>query len=196
MPYLIALIIVALLLLLALDRRIASIGQRRIQDAFQVKSVQHVIVPGAKINRDGSPSEMLKDRLDTALALFVADRKKRILVSGDGRPQSLNETAVMADYLIAAGVPADQILIDPEGYDTFQTVFRAKYVFGIDSAVMTTQTFHLERAIYIAEHVGLDLQGVASDLRDYQSLPVMRLREVFARVKAFYECAVFRPSPE
>ncbi len=187
MIYLAALLIVFIIALIALDRSIARIGSRRIVEPFEAPQVDAIIVPGAKINPPGVPSTMLKDRLDTALGLYVEKKSDRILVSGDGRESSLNETAVMARYLMDAGVPEAHILIDPEGFDTFQTIVRAKNVFGIETSIMTTQTFHLERAMYIATSLDIDMLGVASDVRSYAVMWYMRLREMPARVKALIE---------
>lgn len=191
MFYVIIIFLVITLGLVALDRLVATVGHRRIIEPFQAAEADAIIVPGAKINPDGSPTDMLKDRLDAAIALYASKRAPLILVSGDGRDSALNETASMAAYLKTAGIPAAAIVIDPEGYDTFQTVLRSKDAYAIRSSIIVTQTFHLERALFIANALDSDMMGVASDFRDYASMPLMRLREVAARVKALYECAVF-----
>ena len=190
MFYVIIIFLVITLGLVALDRLVATVGHRRIIEPFQAAEADAIIVPGAKINPDGSPTDMLKDRLDAAIALYASKRAPLILVSGDGRDSALNETASMAAYLKTAGIPAAAIVIDPEGYDTFQTVLRSKDAYAIRSSIIVTQTFHLERALFIANALDSDMMGVASDFRDYASMPLMRLREVAARVKALYECAV------
>ena len=191
MLYVIIIFLLISLGLVALDRFVATVGHRRIIEPFQAAEADAIIVPGAKINPDGSPTDMLKDRLDAAIALYASKRAPLILVSGDGRDSALNETASMAAYLKTAGIPAAAIVIDPEGYDTFQTVLRSKDADASRSAIIVTQTFHLERALFIANALDSDMMGVASDFRDYASMPLMRLREVAAIFKALYEGAVF-----
>lgn len=184
--------VIGLCTLIGLYHLVAKIGGAWIVYPNEAPTVEAIIVPGAKVEADGRPSDMLRDRLDVALALYNMGRSKTILVSGDGREQSGNETKNMAIYLVERGVPEAAILIDAAGFDTFQTVLRAKTVFHIETAIMTTQTFHLERALYISEKLGLEMTGVASDNRSYQSMFKMTLRELGARVKAIYEVNTFR----
>lgn len=185
--YIASLIIIFLIALIALDRVIARRGSRLIVAPHQAPKVEAIVVPGAKVDPLGVPSTMLKDRLDTALALYQQGKAKQILVSGDGRESADYETDVMANYLVERGVPETDILIDPKGYDTFQTITRARDLYGLTRSIMTTQTFHLERALYIASSLDIEMLGVASDLRKYEVMWYMRLREVGARVKAFIE---------
>lgn len=192
MPIVFIMILLGSGVLIGLYHYVAHVGGAWIVDPSVAPVVEAIIIPGAKVEADGRPSDMLRDRLDVALALYNMGRANAILVSGDGREQSGNETKNMAAYLIERGVPEAAILIDAAGFDTFQTVLRAKTVFNVETAIMTTQTFHLERALYISEKLGLQMTGVASDIRSYQSMLKMTLRELGARVKAIYEVNTFR----
>ncbi len=101
----------------------------------------------------------------------------------------------MRQYLLAKGVPAERIFMDHAGFDTYDTLYRARDIFGVRRAVIVTQTFHLKRALYIGGMLGLNLQGVASDVRVYPRAAYYRFREYFARSKAFLEAAVLHRQP-
>lgn len=190
---LLALTGLGLLFILWMDTRIARIGRSLIVDSIaelSAKPYDCVIVPGALV-RDGQPSPMLQDRLDMALAIYRAGGTDRILVSGDHGQTDYDEVNVMRQYLLDRGVPAEQIFMDHAGFDTYDTLYRAQKVFAVRRAVVTTQTFHLLRAMYIGRELGLDVQGVASDLRPYYNIKRYRVREYIARFKAFLDCEVW-----
>ena len=146
-------------------------------------SAPFAIVLGAGVHPDGTPSPMLADRLDTALLLYREGRVKTLLLSGDGSPGD-NEVAVMLSYLVARGVPPGDTLTDPEGLNTYDSMFRARNVFGIESALIPTQRFHLARAVYLARSLGISATGVPADIQHY-STAEDTVREWGARVKAF-----------
>lgn len=118
------------------------------------------IVLGARVYDSGRPSPFLRSRLDLAEQLFRGGQVKVILVSGANTAASNHETDAMRDYLIAKGIPAESVIADPKGFDTFDSCIRARRVFGITSATITTQGYHLPRALALCSAVGIDAVGV------------------------------------
>lgn len=145
------------------------------------------VVFGAKVHEGGALSAMLEDRMKEAVALYHAGKVQKILVSGDGRGE-WSETKHMKAYAIANGVAEKDIIEDGEGYSTLETVTRAKELFGIEKCVLVTQKYHLYRAMYAAESMGMDVVGAASNPRPYYGQFYRDLREILARVKDFTLC--------
>ncbi len=144
-----------------------------------------VVVLGAAINWDGSPSTILQDRLDVAITLYRAGVAPKIIMSGDNSDSSYNEVMAMANYAIDQGVSADDIFCDHAGVSTYDSMYRLRYVFGVKSCVVVTQEYHLYRAVYDAQSFGIEARGVASDLSDYSDIDAFEQREFFARIKDF-----------
>ena len=158
------------------------------------KGVSAIIVPGAGLESDGTPGVVLKDRLDTAIELFKAGVATRILVSGDHGDDYHNEALAMKDYVIEKGLPADAVFMDHAGFTTYETMYRARDIFGVTSCVIVTQEYHMYRSIYIARGLGLDAYGMPSDIHiDLKYLP-LEAREFLARIKAFF-MVMFKPEP-
>jgi len=150
-----------------------------IQDA---PSAEVVLIPGAAVLKDGSLSPIFTDRVDMAIALYQASKVKKILVSGDNSTVAHNEVNPVRVYLIDKGIPDQDIFLDHAGFDTYSTMYRARDIFGVSSMLISTQSFHLPRALYLARHLGLTAYGVNADRghmlrRNY-------VREVFANEKA------------
>lgn len=146
------------------------------------------IILGAKVKSDGTPSDMLRDRLDTGIALYKNGTVKKLLMSGDGEePEKYDEVSAMKAYAVAAGVPEADILTDGYGLSTYDSMWRAKKLYGVKNAVIVTQKYHLHRALYIARKLGYgELCGVPADVRTYRGQIFRNLREVAARVKDFF----------
>lgn len=181
--------------LLRIDAEVASTGARRIVPAEQVRRAECILVLGAQVRSDGTVSVMLQDRLDVALALYRAGVSDRILVSGDHGTEYYDEVNAMRDYLVERDVPPEHVFMDHAGFDTYDSLYRARDVFLVRSCVVSTQGFHLRRALFIAEELGLEAEGVDAALRSYGWSGYYRVREVFARTKAWLECRVFDASP-
>lgn len=145
------------------------------------------VVFGAKVHEGGTLSHMLQDRMDTAIALYYSGAVKKLLVSGDGRGE-WSETKYMRLYAISKGVAENDISEDGEGYSTIETVTRTKELFGIEKCVLVTQKYHLYRALYAAESLGMDVKGASADVRTYYGQLYRDIREVMARVKDFALC--------
>lgn len=153
-------------------------------DPAEVPPHDVALVLGAQVLPSGRPSRYLRGRLDAAIALYRAGRVRAVLVSGDNGTNGYDEPGVMRSHLEQHGIPAGRIVEDHAGFDTYDSMVRARRVFGADSAVLVSQAYHLPRAIAIARLTGLDAVGFADT-----SMPVtprMRsyeLREVLAGVK-------------
>ncbi len=158
----------------------------RTQENLPAK-VDCIIVPGASVYDNRTPSPMLQDRLDGAVFLYQQGVSDRILVTGDHREDNYNEPLVMYRYLLEQGIPDQAIFMDHYGLDTYDSIHRAKHVFGVQSAIIATQRFHLQRALFIAKGLDLDIYGYRTDFRPYESNVYMHIREIGARLKAVYE---------
>jgi vancomycin permeability regulator SanA len=178
---------------LAVDARVASIGDRSIRPPTCM-TFDCILVPGALVYGD-VPSAMLQDRLDAAVEWYEAGRSDRILVSGDHGRDGYDEVNAMRAYLEAAGIPPEDIFLDHAGFDTYDSVYRARDVFQVRSALIVTQRFHLLRALYIADRLGVEAVGYETDRRTYGREAWYRIREYLARCKAFLDCEVTHARP-
>lgn len=154
-----------------------------------------VIVLGCKVKEDGRPSDMLRDRVERGIELYNSGAAPKILMSGDHGRKTYNEVGTMKQYAIDAGVPSADIFMDHAGFSTYDTVYRAKAVFGAKRVVIVTQKYHLYRALYIAKSLGLDAVGVDSDLESYRGQLKRDIREILARCKDF-ATSVLKPQPK
>ncbi len=155
------------------------------------------IVFGAGLWRDGTPTPVLRDRVETAAELYFAGKVEKLLMSGDNSRQDYNEPQAMRDYAISLGVPDAVIALDYAGRRTYDTCYRARDIFGIRSAILVTQSFHLPRAIYTCNALGIKATGVPADQRDYRkgSLAYWNLREILASLVALWEVHISKPLP-
>lgn len=155
------------------------------------------IVFGAGLRRDGTPTAILRDRVETAAELYTAGKVEKILMSGDNRFDYYNEPESMRQYALSLGVPPDVIALDYAGRRTYDTCYRAKAIFGVESALLVSQKFHLPRALFLCNTLGLQAEGVAADQRRYRSraLLIWNLREQLATVGAFVDLYVSNPLP-
>ena len=153
-----------------------------------------IVVLGASVFADGTPSGILRDRLDDGIALYKEGVAPKLIMSGDNSTVSYNEVQVMKDYAISQGVPSYDIFCDHAGFSTYESMYRAKHVFGAERIVVATQTYHLYRALYAAQGLGLESLGVASDYHDYSKQLQYDLREIPARTKDFFKTLFKVPS--
>ncbi len=150
------------------------------------------LVLGAGVRPDGSPSDVLRDRLDEALSLRAAGRVRKILVSGDHGEAGYDEPNAMRRYLEAHGVPPEDVFMDHAGIDTYSSVWRARHVFGARRVVVVTQRFHLARAVWLSRALGMEAEGSAADRHLYRGLVWLHARELASRTKAVLDVAVAR----
>lgn len=164
-------------------------------DTNKVSKSYTALVLGAKVYRNGNLSVILQDRVNTALDLYQSKKITRFLLSGDHGKSNYDEVNLMKDYLIKKGVPKQDIFLDHAGFDTYDSVYRAKHIFNVTEIVIVTQHFHVKRAVYIAKSLGLKVQGFTADKHQYGIAKKMVLRESLANVKAFLEL-LFHKKPK
>jgi len=195
----ILLILAVLGFLLLTGARVATgvYARQKIVPLTEVASHRVVIVFGAGLWRDGTATPVLHDRVQTAANMYLAGKVERLLMSGDNRFVDYNEPAVMRDLALSLGIPEDAIALDYAGRRTYDTCYRAKAIFGVKSAILVTQAFHLPRAIYLCNQLGIDSVGVKADLRIYRksSLLYWNVRELFATVAALWDVNISHPVP-
>jgi vancomycin permeability regulator SanA len=173
-------------------------GDGAIRSVADVPAEPVGIVLGAQVLGD-TPSSFLASRLDVALALWHAHKIKVFLVSGDNSTPDYNEPKAMRDYLVAKGVPPDLIVLDYAGFDTWESCTRARRIFGVERAIVVSQTFHISRAAYLCRAAGIETYAVGDGNAAWALSPGQDLksrgREVLAGFYAVYQATV-TPNPE
>lgn len=155
-----------------------------------------IIVLGAGIRDDGSPTWMLEDRIKIGDKLYQNHAADKIIMSGDHGRENHDEVNTMKNYAIGEGIPSEDIFMDHAGFKTYDSLYRARDIFGAKKVIIVTQEYHLYRALYIADRLGMEACGVTSDLRFYSKKMVYwKFREYLARVKSFVKCIV-QPEPK
>jgi len=144
----------------------------------------------------GEPTPILTDRLEVAVDLYKLGKVDKLLLSGDHGQIEYDEVNAMLEYVLARGVPEEDVFTDHAGFDTYDTMYRARDVFLVETAIVVTQGFHLSRAVYTARTLGLDAVGVDSALRTYKHPVRNQLREILARVKAVMDLHVTHATPK
>ena len=191
---------IALLLgvaVLCINARVKGVAKRRIisaDEAAELSDVDCILVLGCLVRSDGTPSDMLADRLTVGCELYGAGVSDKLLFSGDHGQNDYDEVSAMKDFALAKDIPPTDIFLDHAGFSTYESVYRAKEIFGAKKIVIVTQKYHLYRALYIAKALGLDAYGVASDLNTYRGQSYRDAREVLARCKDFAYC-IFKVKP-
>ncbi len=149
-----------------------------------------IMILGASVNPDGTPSPMLEDRLKTGVSLYHRGVAPKLLLTGDDGQVEYNEVQAMKNYVVSAGVPEEDIFLDHAGFSTYDSVYRASYIFGIESMVVVTQEYHLYRTLYSCKKMGIEALGVGADQEIYSGQEYREVREVLARVKDFVMCLI------
>lgn len=176
---------------------VSAVGNTYVRSIAAVPAEPVGIILGAGEKND-EPSPYLASRLDLAVSLWHAGKIKVLLVTGDNHDIKYNETQAMNDYLVDHGVPEKIIVIDPDGFDTWQSCIRAKQVFGIDHAIVISQSFHVPRAVMLCRTAGITAYGVGDGDRGWWLGKGQYLhdnaREVLASFNALFQMAV-QPGP-
>lgn len=153
------------------------------------------LILGARVN-GGQLSDILSDRAKTALELYQKEKVEKILVSGDHGREEYDEVNAVKDFLINKGVSPQDIFLDHAGFDTYDSIYRAKEIFKVGSIIIVTQNFHLPRAVYIGKKLGIkEVSGVSADRHLYVGAFYYKKRELLSRVKAFFNVA-FKTKPK
>lgn len=178
--------------LTALGKTQTSITEIKLEEPPRV-----AIVFGAGVWRNGEPSPVLDDRIVTAVELYRAGRVRKLLMSGDNRFENYNEPRVMKDFAVKRGVPETDVVEDFAGRSTYDTCYRASAIFGVRRAILVTQEFHLNRAVYLCESLGVDSIGISADRRAYpqNDKSWWSWRETFAVAAAWLDVNVRQPTP-
>jgi len=163
-------------------------------DEVGTLDVDCVLILGARVRDDGNPSGILEDRLITGIAAYENGASDRILMSGDHGNANYDEVNAMKAYAVEQGVPPENVFMDHAGFSTYESLYRARDVFCVESVLIVTQAYHLYRALYVAEKMGLTAYGVAADIRTYPGMPRFVAREILARNKDFFY-TLFMPKP-
>lgn len=164
------------------------------EEASALEQVDCVLVLGCRVYEDGSLSHMLQDRLQRGVELYKAGAAPKLLMSGDHGQKEYDEVNAMKRYAVENGIASSDVFMDHAGFSTYESIYRAKEIFGVESVIIVTQEYHLHRALYIARQMGLEAYGVASDYRSYAGQIMRDVREILARNKDFWS-TVFWPEP-
>ena len=157
-------------------------------------SADCAIILGCQVLPSGQPSTMLRHRLETGAQLYFDGKVKKIIVSGDHGADHYDESNTMKNYLIDMGIPSEDIFMDHAGFSTYESLYRARDVFCAKRVIIVSQKYHLYRALYIADQLGIEAYGVGADVQRFYGQTTREMRESLARVKDFLYC-MLQPSP-
>ncbi len=189
-------VILIFIIALVINFRVKNLVKDQIienDEYIKLDNIDCILILGAGI-KDDKPSPMLEDRLDEGIKLYKEGVAKKIIMSGDHGRKEYDEVNIMKQYAIDKGVPSEDIFMDHAGFSTYESIYRAKEIFQAKRIIIVTQRYHLYRALYIANQLGLEAYGVGSDPREYVGSTYREIREVLARDKDFIKC-IFKPKP-
>ena len=164
-----------------------------LDEAEKLTDIDCAVILGAGV-RDGKPTPMLRDRLLTGIELNKSGTVKKLIMSGDHGSDDYDEVNIMKSFAVDNGVSDEDIFMDHAGFSTYETIYRAKEIFEADNIIIVSQKYHLYRALYIAEKLGVKAVGISADLRTYSGQAKRDLREILARDKDFFNC-IIKPEP-
>lgn len=160
------------------------------EEIEEIPTSEVVVIFGARVHGNKILSDALMDRADSAIDIYKAKKAKKIYVSGDTRSEFYNEVETTVHYLQKRGIPNIDILQDPGGLDTYDSLHRAKYTYNISSAILATQEFHLPRALFLCRSFDIKCSGVIADRHTYIKSKYFYARESLANIKAMYELII------
>ena len=189
--------IVGLATVAASIRFVHSAAAGHIYAESDVPATPVALVLGAQVNPDGTPSAFLAARLDLAKRLYDAGLVATLIVSGDHLAPEFDEPAAMHNYLIKAGVPTKNVIVDSGGFDTYESCLRAKRIFNLSQLIIVTQRYHLVRAVATCRTLGIDATGVGDDSARQHTVAWWRgtIRDQLACIKTIVDLAT-RPDPK
>lgn len=158
------------------------------KEATKLEDVDCILVLGAGVKKDGSPTHMLEDRILEGVSLYKLGASDVMIMSGDHGTEYYDEVNCMKNYAIEQGVASEDIFMDHAGFCTYDSMYRASHIFGIKRMIIVTQDYHMYRAIYDARKLGIDAYGVVSNPREYQGQTYRDIREILARFKDYFLC--------
>ncbi len=169
--------------------------KQKIEDVPDEKPQRVAIVYGAAVYKNGRLSDALYDRVKTGVELYKAGKVKKLLMSGDNSRKGYDEPTAMKNKAIELGVPVEDIIVDFAGRRTYDTCYRAVNIFNVKKAIHVTQEFHLPRAIYLCEKMGVDSIGLKADRRRYLDEDAWAKREFLAVLRAWFNLNVYVKAP-
>lgn len=182
---------VVLFAILAINLYINSQSKSLIfSDIEKVPKVQAALILGAKVYNQETMSPMLEDRADAAMELYKSKKVEKILISGDHGRNGYDEVNAARKYLLEKGIEGKDIFLDHAGFDTYDSLYRAREIFKVPSLIVATQNFHLPRAVYIGKNLSLETYGFSADKHLYAGTKYNEWREVFSKVKAFFDVGI------
>lgn len=192
--YIVIIILLLAIILLGINYYVKVSTKKRIVDDYNnLSDIDAIIILGAGV-RNHRPSLMLEDRLQKGLELYNNDVSGKIIVSGDHGSDDYDEVNIMKSYIICNGVPTSNVFMDHAGFSTYDSIYRAKEIFLAKKVVIVSQEYHLYRALYIADKLGLDAYGVKAEPKEYYGDNYRELREIIARIKDFFK-VIIKPKP-
>ena len=192
----IGLALVTLMLMLIVNWHVKTSAEQHMILSNSNNDMPVAIILGAYVHPNGQLCDMLEDRVRTGVKLYQSGQVKKLLMTGDHGQISYDEVNSMRQYAEKMGVPPEDIFMDHAGFSTYDSMYRARDIFCVDSAIIVTQEFHLSRAIYIAQGMGIDAKGIKADLRPYYGIEYNEMREVLARNKDFINTNILKPQPK
>lgn len=196
LKYIIIFIITIAIIILGINLYVILSTKKQIieeEKYTELSDIDCIIILGAGIV-EGKPSHMLEDRLLEGIKLYQNNVSDKIIMSGDHGRKEYDEVNVMKNYAIQKGVPSENIFMDHAGFSTYESIYRARDIFKARKVVIVTQKYHLYRALYIANQLGIEAYGVGADPRQYVGKTYREMREILARNKDFIKC-IFKPEP-
>lgn len=181
---------------ICVDFWVINKANKCIVDKNSVPRVEYIIIPGAYVYPDGRLSDILKDRVDTALEIHKENSNLKILVTGDHGNLQYDEVNNMRKYLEQREIKSSSIFLDHAGFSTYESIYRAKHIFKVNSAVIVTQDYHLKRSVYSARGMGIECYGVKADKHIYVDIVKYKLRESLAIYKDFIAVNILKPNPK
>ena len=164
------------------------------EEAAELEDVDCILVLGCLVRSEGNPSDMLADRLRRGVELYKAGAAPKLLMTGDHGRTNYDEVNTMKQYAMDEGIPSQDIFMDHAGFSTYESMYRARDIFQAKKILIVTQEYHLYRALYVAQALGLEAYGVNADYRNYSGQSMRDIREILARNKDFLT-SIFQPQP-
>lgn len=193
----VVLTVIGVVTVFGINAYVKNVGGNKIlsaEEAENLRDVDCIIVLGCLVKDNGTPSDMLADRLQRGIELYQQGSAPKIIMSGDHGREDYDEVNVMKQVAVDAGIPSNDIFMDHAGFSTYESIYRAKEVFKADKVIIVTQEYHLYRALYIAEKLGIEAYGVNADFHIYRGQWSRELREILARCKDYVN-TIFKPEP-
>lgn len=176
-----------------IDRSVRIEGNKYIMNKEDVMQCDAILVLGAYVKPNGQLCEMLEDRVKCGIDLYETGKAPKLLLSGDHGTVNYDEVNAMKKVVESKNIKEEDIFLDHAGFSTYDSIYRAKYVFKVKKVIIVTQDYHLKRALYIARKLGLEAYGVNSDPRKYSGIEVYETREILARVKDYFNVNFIKP---